>query len=112
VCRKLSIGLILVMPQVMDLGDKVLLDFKNIIVGQFRGDNALKIKKAMGYDRRSNVIPYLEFNRFLEKRELLYYNKDFNTFFTFRAFNCPSEIHREGQKIKSLPAPPKDRSGR
>lgn len=95
VCRKLSIGLVLTMPEVINLSDRVLNDMKNIIVGKFKGENANKIIRAMGYDDRAKVIPYLKFNRYTDDREFIVYNQDYGTVFKFEPFNSPCEIHRE-----------------
>lgn len=99
VCRKESIGLILVMPEVISLSSQVLTDMKNIITGQFKGENASKLIAVIGYDDRAKIIPYLKYDRFPSpgqiRAELLSYNKDKQSIFTYVPFNCPCEIHRE-----------------
>lgn len=94
VCRKIGVGLCLVMPEVKDLGSRVLDDLKNIIVGKFKGDNASILIKTMN-DHRSRIIPFLKYNRFLNEREMLYYNQDYDHISIFQPFNSPAEIHRE-----------------
>ena len=49
-CRKLSIGLVLIMPQVMSLNSKVLDNVKYIITGKMDGENATRIVNTSGGD--------------------------------------------------------------
>lgn len=93
VCRKLNVGLLLVMPTVMMLSKKVLADIKNIISGKFKGENANILISVMG--DRAKVIPYLRYNRYRGEREMLVHNQDYETSFRCKPFDCPSEITHE-----------------
>ena len=97
VCRKMSVGLILVMPEVINLSSRVLNDMKTIITGKFKGDNANKLIAAMGYDPRAKIIPYLKHNRYTGEREFIVYSQDYGTIFRYTPYNSPCEIHREYQ---------------
>lgn len=97
VCRKMSVGLILVMPEVINLSSRVLNDMKTIITGKFKGDNANKLIAAMGYDQRAKIIPYLKHNRYTGEREFIVYSQDYGTIFRYTPYNSPCEIHREYQ---------------
>lgn len=95
VCRKISIGLGVVLPQVIDLTEQVLNDLKDIVTGKFKGQNATRLIKAMNGDPRAIIIPRLEYNRFENRREFIYYNQDYNTIFRYRPYASPCDFHRE-----------------
>jgi hypothetical protein len=97
VCRKLGIGLILIMPTVLDIAGQVLNDFKRIISSRFKGENASILIRSIA-DSRARCIPYLKFNRFAGaqgSREMFYYDSDYGMARRFFPFNSPCEIHRE-----------------
>lgn len=95
VCRKLNIGLILVMPEVINLSKRVLADIKNIVTGKFKGENSTALISVLGGDARAKTIPKLKYNRYRNEREMLVHNQDYETFFRFRPYNSPSEIKHE-----------------
>lgn len=98
VCRKASVGLLLVMPTVARevISDKVLDDIKDFIVGKLTGENAFRIGRRFGSRELTNVISHLRFNRFSDEREFCYISSDEDgAYWTFEPYNSPMEIHRE-----------------
>jgi hypothetical protein len=108
-CRKLSIGLVLIMPQVLTLNSKVLDNVKYIITGKMDGDNAARIVKtsggdynySTGYQSLHTIITNLRYNPFAPpelQREFLLIDKFFKKKCRFRPYDSPCEIHRETQQ--------------
>mgnify|MGYP000943557477 CR=1 FL=1 len=97
VCRKASVGLLLVMPEATEktLSDKVLDDIKEIITGKLQGESAYRIGRRCGSRDIANIISRLTLNRYTDEREFLYYSSDDQSWWTFIPFNSPVEIHRE-----------------
>jgi hypothetical protein len=96
VCRKLSVGLALCMPEIPNsMPDSVLADIKNIICGKLKGDNYNKIKTLIA-DKRADIIPGLKANMYTSQREMLYYNGHYDYVFApLLMYSCPQEMHRE-----------------
>lgn len=107
-CRKLSIGLVLIMPQVLSLNSKVLDNVKYIITGKMDGENATRIVNtsggdnnySTGYQSLRTVITNLRYNPYAPpelQREFLLIDKFFRKKCKFRPYDSPCEIHRESQ---------------
>lgn len=96
VCRKLSVGLALCMPEIPStMPDSVLADVKNIICGKLKGDNYNKIR-ALIADDRAEIIPRLKANLYTGQREMLYYNGHYDYVFApLLMYSSPQEMHRE-----------------
>jgi hypothetical protein len=96
VCRKLSVGLALCMPEIPNtMPDSVLADIKNIICGKLKGENYNKIK-ALIADKRAEIIPSLKANLYTGQREMLYYNGHYDYVFApLLMYSSPQEMHRE-----------------
>jgi hypothetical protein len=95
VCRKLSVGICLCMPDVTCLNERVLADIKDKIIGKYKGKGAKMLMRSIGVEE-AYVIPYLKFNRYTGERQFIYFNEDFgNLFIINRPFESPCGVHRE-----------------
>ena len=95
VCRKLSIGLCIIMPEVITLTSTVLDNIKNKIVFKMKGKNAGIMINSIGTNN-AFFIPNLKLNRFTGEREFVYHNEDYGiTFIVNQPYESPCGIHRE-----------------
>lgn len=94
ICRKLSIGLCIVLPEIDSLSLRVLSDIKTMIFGKYKGAKE-KLRIILGPDR-AKIISGLRFNRYTDDRQFVYYTQDYEYFFIMdKVYESPCEIHRE-----------------
>lgn len=94
VCRKLSIGLCLVFPEIESINNRVLSDIKTMIFGKYKGAKD-KLRLLFG-DNNAYNIPNLKLNRYTNERQFVFYTQDYEYFFIMdKVYEAPCGIHRE-----------------
>jgi len=94
-CRKLSVGLCLILPEVSNIGSTILSHIRSYVMFQYTGPSVKQIIMNIN-DPMAFEIPHLRFNKYTDERECYYFNKDFGQGFIIdKPYEAPCEVHKE-----------------